>query len=386
MKSQIKLGTVFGVELGLHYSWFAIALLIAFSLAAHFRSVNPHWSSATVWGAALITAVLFFAALILHELSHAVVARLRGLPVHQITLFLLGGAAQIEKEPTDAGTEFWMAIAGPLTSFAIGFGLLAIALGSGWVRGRTPATPGLAILVWLGYINLLLGAFNLIPGFPLDGGRVFRAVVWWITKDAARSTRIAVRVGQVVAVLFIAYGLMEFFAGLLVSGIWLAFIGWFLLQASSATYMQMQTAGLLHNLRVRDLMTTDCHLVSPESVLQDLVDESTTRTGARCFLVVDGQRFLGLITLAEIRAVDPSRWPQTMARDAMRPANRVHSASPEMPAIQALETMARENINQMPVLADEKVQGILSRAHLLQVLKARAELSLPSSIPVRHAA
>jgi Zn-dependent protease/predicted transcriptional regulator len=377
MKSQIKIGTIFGVELGLHYSWFVIAVLIAFSLAAHFHAVNPYWSNATVWSAALITAVLFFVALILHELSHALVAKLRGLPVHHITLFMLGGAAQIEKEPTDASTEFWMAIVGPLTSFVLGFCLLAIAYASGWNQGMTPLTPGLAILVWLGYINILLGAFNLIPGYPLDGGRVFHAIVWGITKDAARSMRIAVRVGQAVAVLFIAYGIFEFFAGLVVSGIWLAFIGWFLLQAAGASYMQIQAAGLLNNVRVRDLMSTDCQQVSPESVLQDLVHEVLFRTGTRCFLVVDGGRFAGLVTPSEIRAVEPSRWPQTMVREVMRPASSVHSVSPDTPAIRALEIMARENINQLPVVSDGSVQGIISRGHLLQVLKTRAELSPP---------
>jgi len=383
MKSQIKIGTVFGVDLGLHYSWFVIALLIAFSLAGHFRSVNPYWDTTTIWGAAIITAILFFAALILHELSHAMVAKIRGLPIHQITLFLLGGAAQIEREPTDAGTEFWMAIAGPITSFVLGLCLLVMARAVGWARGLTPATPGLAVLVWLGYINVLLGAFNLIPGFPMDGGRVLRAVVWRITGDADRSTRIAVRVGQVVAVLFIAYGIVEFFGGLLVSGMWMAFIGWFLLQASSITYQRSQAASLLQNVRVRDLMSTDYHLVRPDDMLQDLVHEAMFRTGARCFLVVDGRWFLGLITLAEIRSVDSSRWPHTSAGEVMRPAAMVHWVSPDAPAIQALEIMARENVNQLPVVQEGEVQGVISRGHVLQVLQARAELGVP---PMKRAA
>jgi Zn-dependent protease/predicted transcriptional regulator len=377
MKSQIKIGTIFGVELGLHYSWFVIAVLIAFSLAAHFHAVSSNWSEATVWSAALVTAVLFFAALILHELSHAMVAKLRGLPVHHITLFMLGGAAQIEREPADAGTEFWMAIVGPLTSFVLGLFLLAISSASGWNWGTTPVTPGVAILVWLGYINILLGAFNLIPGYPLDGGRVFHAVVWWITRDAARAMRIAVRVGQAVAVAFIAYGIFEFFGGLVVSGIWLAFIGWFLLQAAGASYMQVQAAGLMRNVRVRDLMSADCQQVGPDAVLQDLVHELLFRTGARCFLVVEGGRFAGLVTPAEIRTVDPSRWPQTTARDVMLPASRVYSVSPDTPAMQALETMARENVNQLPVVWDGAVQGMVSRGYLLLVLKTRAELSPP---------
>ena len=196
MKSQIKLATVFGVELGLHYSWFIIALLITFSLAAQFHTTNPSWGETVIWTAAVVTGVLFFAGLFAHELSHALVAKARGIPIHKITLFLLGGMAQIEGEPSKPSTEFWMGIIGPITSGVLGLALLAVAWAFGWLPGSTPAAPGLAVLVWLGYINLMLGAFNMIPGFPLDGGRVLRAIVWWITKDARRSTLIAARVGS----------------------------------------------------------------------------------------------------------------------------------------------------------------------------------------------
>ena len=211
MKSQIKLATVFGVELGLHYSWFIIALLITFSLAAQFHATNAGWGNGTIWAAAILTGILFFACLFAHELSHALVAKARGIPIHKITLFLLGGMAQIEGEPSRPSTEFWMGIIGPITSGVIGLILLAIATAFAWRPGATPGTPGLAILVWLGYINLALGAFNMIPGFPLDGGRVLRSIIWGITKDARRSTQIAARVGQIVAVLFIAYGVFNFF-------------------------------------------------------------------------------------------------------------------------------------------------------------------------------
>jgi Zn-dependent protease/CBS domain-containing protein len=377
MKSQIKIGTVFGVELGLHYSWFVIALLIAFSLANHFHSVDPFWSDATVWTASIITAILFFAALILHELSHAMVAKARGLPIHEITLFLLGGAAQIESEPTDASTEFWMAIVGPITSAVLGFVLLVIAAGFGWTRGMAPPSPALAVLVWLGYINVMLAVFNLIPGYPLDGGRVLHAIVWWITRDAARSTTIAVRVGQAIAVAFIAIGLFQAFGGLVVSGIWLAFIGWFLLQAASASYLQIQAANLLRGTRVRDLMSANYLTVSRGTSLQDLVHEVVFRTGGRCFLVVEDGRLLGLITPDEIRAFDPSRWPQTTVQEAMRPASSVHFVSPDLPVMRALEIMTRENINQLPVVANGKIQGIISRAHVLQVLQAKTELTPP---------
>ncbi len=184
MKSQIKLGTVFGVELGLHYSWLVIALLIIFSPVAQFHAVNRDWSDALVWSTAIITGLLFFACLFAHELSHAVVAKARGIPVHKITLFLLGGVAQIEEEASDPKTEFWMAIVGPITSGLLGLAMFGLARLSGWTLWASPTTPGTALLVWLGYINLALGAFNMIPGFPLDGGRVLHAILWWAMEDA----------------------------------------------------------------------------------------------------------------------------------------------------------------------------------------------------------
>ncbi len=381
MKSQIKLGTIFGVELGLHYSWLVIALLITFSLVAQFHAVNRNWSDPLVWSTAIITGALFFACLFAHELSHAIVAKARGIPVHKITLFLLGGVAQIEKEATDAKTEFWMAIVGPVTSGALGLILLALARLSGWTPWTSPTTPGTALLVWLGYINLGLGAFNMIPGFPLDGGRVLHAILWWAMDDAERSTRAAAFVGQIIAVLFIVFGILRFFQGAGLGGLWIAFIGWFLLQASSATYMQVQSRTLLRGLRVKDVMSTDCYTIDPETSVQEFVHEQLLRSGRRCFLVVQDGRLLGLITPNEVRAVEPRAWPFTAVRSVMRSANNVHVVSPDMPAMEALETMGREDVNQLPVMSDGRVQGIVSRAHVLQVLRSRAELKLPPSLP-----
>ena len=213
MHSQIRLGRIFGVEIGLHYSWIVIALLIVFSLAGYFRETNSQWGDGVVLITAVATGVLFFAAIVAHELAHSVVAKSRGLPVKSITLFALGGVAQIEKDAPDAKTEFWIAIIGPITSFVIGGILLALSLASGWALMETPKTPLLAMMVWLGYINIVLGAFNLVPGFPLDGGRVLRAIAWWVTGDGARATRIAARVGQTVALFFIITGIYRLFAG-----------------------------------------------------------------------------------------------------------------------------------------------------------------------------
>ncbi|MBZ5705221.1 MAG: site-2 protease family protein [Acidobacteriia bacterium] len=375
MRASIKLGRVFGVELGLHYSWFVIALLIVFSLAAHFRAVNAAWGEGVIWAAAIVTGVLFFAGLFAHELSHALVAKARGLPIHRITLFLLGGMAQIEKEAADAKTEFWMGIAGPIASALIGVVMLGLAAAFGWTWRAEPATPGVAILVWLGYINLALGAFNMIPGFPLDGGRVLRAIIWWITRNADRATRVATTVGQVVAVLFIMYGLLHFFRGEGLGGLWMAFIGWFLLQAASASRLHLQAESLLRGLRVRDVMSTDCSRVDGHTVLQQFVDDELLRTGRRCFLVMENSRVAGLITPNDVGKVERERWPLMRVRDAMRPLDQIHSVAPDTTAMEAVEKMAGEDVNQLPVMSDGQLQGIVTRGHILQVLQSRAALA-----------
>ncbi|HSB75613.1 MAG TPA: site-2 protease family protein [Terriglobales bacterium] len=374
MKAQIKLVRLFGVELGLHYSWIIIAVLIVFSLGDHFHQVHPGWSAGAVWGVAIIAGVLFFVFLFAHELSHALVAKAKGLPIHSITLFALGGMAQIEKEPDRASTEFWMGIVGPVTSFVIGAALLAIAAAGGWSWTKEPSTPGLAMVWWLGYINVLLGAFNMIPGFPLDGGRVLRAIIWGITKSEERSTRIAARIGQLVGIGFILYGIYEFFGGAGFSGLWLAFIGWFLMNAAGASYLQMKASNALAGVSVGQVMSQDCQAVEGHISLQDFVDHFLLRTGRRCFLVMDNGRPLGLITPGEVRQVPRDDWNVTSVRAAMKPLERIHSVTPETPVMNAMEVMAREDVNQLPVVSDGHLAGILSRAHVLELLKAKSEL------------
>ena len=381
MKSQIKLGTVFGVELGLHYSWFVIAVLIMFSLVAQFHAVNRAWSQALVWSTAAITSVLFFASLFAHELSHAMVAKASGIPVHKITLFLLGGVAQIEKEASHASTEFWLALVGPVTSGVLGLILLALAWLWGWVPWGSAATPGTALLVWLGYINLGLAAFNMIPGFPLDGGRVLHAILWWVMDDAERSTRAAAIVGQIIAVLFIGFGILRFFQGAGLGGLWIAFIGWFLLQAAGASYMQAQARTLLQGVQVRDAMSADYESVDPNVSLQEFVHQRLLPSGQKCFLVMQESRLLGLITLREVRAVDAQAWPDTSVGEVMHSGTEIHTVSRNMPLAEALEIMAREDINQLPVVSNGIVEGVVTRAHILHVVRSRAELRLPPSLP-----
>src|SRR5262252_1718468 len=227
---------------------------MVFSLSAQFHSSNPSWGDGVTLALAVATAILFFISLLLHELAHSLVATSNGLPVREITLFALGGVSQIEKNPTSARLEFWMAFVGPLTSAVIG----GICLLAARALGGATSDPWMAMLLWLGYINLMLAAFNLIPGYPLDGGRVLRAIIWWNTGDADRSTRAAAKVGQAVALAFIALGIFRFFGGAGVGGLWIAFIGWFLLQAARESYVQVGLAHVLKGVRVADVMTRDC--------------------------------------------------------------------------------------------------------------------------------
>jgi Zn-dependent protease len=374
MKAQIRLGRIAGISIGLHYSWFIIALLIALSLAQHFRAVAPQWSNPVIWIAAVITGLLFFAALLLHELAHSLVAKARGLRVRAITLFALGGVSQIESEATDAKSEFSIAIVGPVTSLLIGLVLLGTAWLTGWKPATEPSTPVVSVLVWLGYINIMLAAFNMIPGYPLDGGRVLRAVIWWVTRNADRSTKIAAQVGQVVAFLFILSGLYRFFLGANFGGLWIAFIGWFLLDASRSSYVQVELTAGLRDRRVGDIMDRDYATVESHLSVQDFVDQHVLRTGRRCFVVTQNDRIVGLITTHEVKTVDRGDWPQTSVQSVMRPLAQLRVVAPDTPAIQALELMSREDINQLPVISQGHLEGIFSRGRVLQFLKTQAQL------------
>src|SRR5713101_6317207 len=301
MKAQIKLFRIFGIQIGLNYSWLLIAVLVVFSLAGRFAATDREWGANVIWGLAILTTLLFFAAIVIHELSHAAVAKARGLPVRSITLFALGGVAQIEKEASDARTEFWMGIAGPITSALIGLICLGIAAGIGWNPSNHNQSPWAAMLGWLGVINLALAVFNMVPGFPLDGGRVLRATLWWVTGDASRATRIATGIGQLIAFAFIIVGLFRFFNGAGFGGLWLTFIGWFLLDAARSSYAQAEILKHLRGVRVRDVMTRDWPAIEGTTNLQTFVDEHLLRSGYRSFAVQEDSKVVGLITPHEVK-------------------------------------------------------------------------------------
>jgi Zn-dependent protease/CBS domain-containing protein len=376
MKSHIKLGRIFGIEIGLHLSWFIIALLITLSLANQFHAFNSNWGEGVIWGTAISTSLLFFIAIIAHELSHAMVAKARHLPVRSITLFALGGVAQIEKEAGEASTEFFMGLAGPIMSVLIGIGCLALAWVLGWTPLELPRTPLLAMLMWLGYINISLAVFNLIPGFPLDGGRVLRGIVWWLTGDGLRATRIAARIGQIVAFLFIITGIIRFFMGAGIGGLWIAFIGWFLLDAAGASRAQVEVSSRLRGVRAGDLLERNCVVVSAHENLQTFVDNYLLRTGGQCFLVRDGHGIEGIITPYEVIGTDRARWPYMTIDQAMRPLDQLPAIAPDTPIVEAIEIMDRENANELPVARNGRIEGFVTRGGVLRLLQTRAALEM----------
>src|SRR6266404_9072264 len=317
MKAQIKLFRIFGIQIGLHYSWLLIAVLIVLSLAGQFAATNPQWGANIIWGVSILTALLFFATIVIHELSHAAIAKARRLPVRSITLFALGGVAQIEKEASDAKTEFWMGIAGPITSALIGVICLGIAAGIGWTPAGTHQSPPAAMLGWLGVINIALAVFNMIPGFPLDGGRVLRAVVWWITGSASRATRFATTIGQLIAFAFIIIGLFRFFNGAGFAGLWLTFIGWFLLDAARSTYAQFETIERLRGVRVRDVMAGDWPAIDAKTSLETFVHDHLLKSGKRCFVVEEDGRVVGIVTPHEVKDVDREKCRQLTVAEIM---------------------------------------------------------------------
>ncbi|MER3430798.1 MAG: peptidase M50 [Blastocatellia bacterium] len=376
MESQIRLGRIFGIQVGLHYSWLIIAVLISLSLAGYFSQMHPQWGQSVIWAISIITAVLFFLSILLHELAHAAVARGRGLPVNTITLFALGGVANIEEEPEDPKTEFWMAIVGPGTSALIGAVCLGAARLAGWMANTDPERPLLSMLVWLGYVNLGLAIFNLIPGFPMDGGRVLRAIAWWISGSAAKATRVASISGQLIAIGFIIIGLLQFFNGAGFGGVWLAFIGWFLLSAAKATFFHSELKEKLKGVSVGDLMSPECALVDGNANLERFVDEHLLRSPSRCFIVVQGGAPAGLITLNEVKSVERNLWKFKTTSDVMKPFEDILTVSPNLPALDAFELIGRNGINQLPVLENGALKGIISREQILNYIFMRDELKL----------
>jgi len=366
---SMYLMTIRGIRVGVHYSWLIIFFLVTFSLTEQFAIQHPGWSLSERITLAVATSLLFFGCILLHELAHSVVAQAKQIPVRSITLFIFGGVAQIGREPDRPSTEFQIAIAGPIASFLLALGFRMVEDLAGEHALHLAALAG-----WLASINFAIALFNLVPGFPLDGGRIFRAVMWAVTGSFAKATRIASRSGQGVGFALIMGGTAIAFTGRWVNGLWLAFIGWFLLDAAQQSGLQVVMRSALAGLVAQDVMTRDCPTVSGRLSLAELVEEHILKTGQRCFVVSDNGRLEGLITLHQVKTIPRDRWQHTTLSSAMTPLARLHVVAPETPILKILEVMGAGDVNQVPVVTDNRLLGMISREHVLGVLYARMEL------------
>ena len=372
MPGSLRIGKIFGIDIYIHISWVVIIVLLTWSLAVGWFPVLYHgFSAITYWILGFIAAILLFVSVLLHELAHSVVARARGLPVKNITLYIFGGVSNIEKEPGSPGIEFQVAVVGPITSLLIG----ALALALLYLLGQN--TSALAAILWyLGFANILLGIFNLIPGFPLDGGRVLRSIVWKINGNLRRATRIVTVVGQIIAYLFILVGIWLFFAGNFINGLWFGFIGWFLLSSAQSANSEVMLQSVFRGVTVGEVMNTAPTTVPANISLQRLVDEYFLPHGLRSALVTQVDRLAGLITLTDIRHVPREEWGQTPVGLAMIPRERLHIVSPQQSLNDVLPLMAGRDVNQLPVVQDERLVGVLSRDAIVRYLEIRRSLGL----------
>ena len=389
MHSSIRVGRIFGIDIRIDWSWFFILFLVTWNLGTAFGQSHHDWGSVETWGTAVVAAFLFFASVLAHELAHSLVASARGIPVRNITLYLFGGVSNIQRDPDSPGAEFWMAIVGPLTSLVLGAVLLAFSgLALGDVRSLSDPVgamgrlgPLLTLVLWLGSVNVTLGLFNLIPGFPLDGGRVLRSILWATSGDLRCATRWASAVGQAIAWFMIVSGIGMVFgmqipllgAGF-ANGLWLAFIGWFLNTASAQSYRQLVVHDILEGVSVERMMRIDPPTVSPMSSVSSLVHDHVMGTDDYGFPVVEDDSLVGVVTLEDVRPVPRGEWDSVSVRQIMTPLDRLVTVRPEEDGGTALNKLAQNDYRQLPVMNGSRLVGLLRRRDIVKWLQMHGEL------------
>jgi Zn-dependent protease/CBS domain-containing protein len=375
MRGNISLGKVFGIPLRLHYTWFIIFAWVTFSLVFYDAGQTYPIEQRIVLG--ILTSLLFFASIIIHELAHSILAIRNNIPVKEITLFVFGGVSQITKEATHPRAELSIAMVGPLTTLA----LAGIFYGLHLLLAATNQILGASLMWWLAWINVLLAVFNLIPGFPLDGGRIFRALLWQRTRDYHRATLIATKVGQGIAYALMAVGITSIFVPLLpwFNGLLLIFIGWFLRDAAKASYQQVLLRDALTGITVRQATDYDCPLIPPHLNLMELVQQYILPTGRSCFLISWGAELEGMVTLQQIKKVPRSRWAIITVQDIMTPASKLKVAYVDQDILNVLQDMNGQSANHIPVMEAGKVIGIINREDIARFLRTRADFGTSST-------
>lgn len=389
MRSGFRIARLFGIDVNVDWSWVFIFVLVTWNLSTLFGQFHSDWGTAMRWGLGVAAALVFFVSVLAHELAHSLVAKSRGIPVRSITLFLFGGVSNIRSEPESPQAEFLMAIVGPLTSIVLGIGLVVAAsavsgpfTGLGSSPGRVIGQMGPlgTLLAWLGSINVSLGIFNLIPGFPLDGGRVLRSILWAATDNLRRATRWASWVGHVIAWAMILAGIAMVFGiqipllgSGLISGLWLAFIGWFLNSATSQSYQRVVIRDILEGVPVERMMHAGPPTVPADITVGTLVHEHIMQEGDCGFPVMQGDRLVGLVTLEDVRKIPRDAWESTSVHEIMTPADDLVTVSPDEDASDMMNTLMERDVRQLPVIRDGQVVGCVRRQDIMKWLQLEAQ-------------
>lgn len=383
-----RIGRLFGIDIRIDWTWLIIFALVTYSLGFVLGELQVDWEPELRWGIAAASALLFFVSVLAHELAHSLVSQAYGNPVDSITLFLFGGVAEIREEPETARGEFFMAIVGPLSSLVIGGVLLLLVglLAEPVAPAEDPAAligqlgPIALMATWVGSVNLVLAAFNMIPGFPLDGGRVLRSILWAITGNLRAATRWATWVGQgfgwlmIVSGISMVFGVTIPFLGTgLVNGLWLAFIGWYLNRAAEQSYQRVVIQDILEGVPVTRMMRRDPPTTSPSESVERLVYEGIMGTDEHAFPVLDNGQLKGIVTLADVRSVPQDRWPETKVREIMTPVKECALTSSDRDAAEAMNKLATCDVHELPIMDNGQLAGVLRRQDLIQWLRLHSE-------------
>ena len=366
---SIRLARISGISVEIHPSWFLIVAFVAWALATGALPAQySHWSTTAYWVVGCLGAFFLFVSVLIHELAHAFFARRSGIHVPRITLFIFGGVSEMVEQPATAGAEFRISVAGPATSLVLAaiFGLAAAASGSN--------EKVQALTAYLALVNLLLGAFNLVPGFPLDGGRVFRSAVWRRTGDFRKATRIAADVGGIVGYGLLAAGFVLLLTGYLLDGLWLMMIGWFLLAAGRGEVENQRVESVLGSLKARDIMRTDFATVVPGVSVETVAHDVMLGQGERAvFVALDGSA-LGLITVSDVRHVHAAERATTPVKAAMTPRERLVVVNADAGAMETLALLREHNVHQLPVIDGGRMVGVISRAEVIERMQVAQRL------------
>lgn len=372
MREQgVSLGSFQGIRVRLDYSWFIIFVLVVFMLATYY--FPQHFEDlpvVTSWMLSLLAAILFFVSILLHEFAHAVAARKREVEISEIVLFIFGGLAKMKKEPDRARDEFVIAGAGPLSSLVIGLFCLGLAI----MAEPYISKPLHSVFWYIGYLNILLVLFNMLPGFPLDGGRMMRAAIWHYSGNLRKSTRVVSNLGQIFAFFLMFIGLLVIFGGALIAGLVWIFIGMFLLQSAKTGYYMVALREGLSGMPVRNIMSQNPRTVHPDVSIRNLVNEYFFKNHYSCFPVVRHGEFLGLIEINQVKNVDREQWEMTRVSDIMTPRESLRLVSPDTDAYDVMMQMIDSSSGRMPVLENGELVGIISRKDIMQFVEFRETL------------